>query len=40
MTAALLFTLVLLQGFAVIIKRVAWLQHRYNMDIHYERPLQ
>ena len=34
------FTLVLLQGVAEIIKRVAWLQHRYNMDIHYERPLQ
>jgi TRAP-type mannitol/chloroaromatic compound transport system permease small subunit len=34
------FGLVLLQGAAEIIKRVAWLQHRYEMDIHYERPLQ
>jgi TRAP-type mannitol/chloroaromatic compound transport system permease small subunit len=34
------FTLVLLQGVAEIIKRVGWLQHKYNMDIHYERPLQ
>lgn len=34
------FTLVLLQGLAEIIKRIAWLQHKYDMDIHYERPLQ
>jgi len=34
------FTLVLLQGFGEIIKRIAWLQNKYNMDIHYERPLQ
>jgi TRAP-type mannitol/chloroaromatic compound transport system permease small subunit len=34
------FALVLLQGLAEIIKRVAWLQNKYNMDIHYERPLQ
>jgi len=34
------FTLMLLQGIAEIIKRVAWLQNKYDMDIHYERPLQ
>jgi TRAP-type mannitol/chloroaromatic compound transport system permease small subunit len=34
------FAMVLLQGVAEIIKRVAWLMHKYDMDIHYERPLQ
>ena len=34
------FALVWLQGVAEIIKRVGWLCHRYNMDTHYERPLQ
>lgn len=34
------FAMVWLQGLAEIIKRVAWLAHRYNMDTHYERPLQ
>lgn len=34
------FGLVLLQGLAEIIKRIAWLAHRYEMDTHYERPLQ
>ncbi|WKB55146.1 TRAP transporter small permease subunit [Eleftheria terrae] len=34
------FSLVLLQGVSEIIKRVAWLFHRYDMDTHYERPLQ
>ena len=34
------FGLVTLQGVAEIIKRVAWLAHRFDMDIHYERPLQ
>ena len=34
------FALVELQAVAEIIKRVAWLAHRYDMDIHYERPLQ
>ena len=34
------FALVALQGVAEIIKRVAWLAHRHDMDIHYERPLQ
>lgn len=34
------FALVALQGCAEIIKRVAWLAHKFDMDIHYERPLQ
>jgi TRAP-type mannitol/chloroaromatic compound transport system permease small subunit len=34
------FTMVLLQGLSEIIKRIAWLMHRIEMDIHYERPLQ
>ena len=32
--------LLALQGLSEIIKRVAWLQHKYEMDTHYERPLQ
>lgn len=34
------FAMVALQGVSEIIKRVAWLAHRYEMDTHYERPLQ
>ena len=34
------FTLVLLQGLSEIIKRIGWLKHQYEMDFHYERPLQ
>lgn len=34
------FFLVMLQGISEIIKRVGWLNHSYDMDIHYERPLQ
>ncbi|UXH80417.1 TRAP transporter small permease subunit [Roseateles amylovorans] len=34
------FALLSLQGVSEIIKRVAWLAHRHEMDIHYERPLQ
>ncbi|HLO93165.1 MAG TPA: TRAP transporter small permease subunit [Burkholderiaceae bacterium] len=34
------FALVWLQGVAEIIKRIGWLSHRYDMDTHYERPLQ
>jgi TRAP-type mannitol/chloroaromatic compound transport system permease small subunit len=34
------FGLMILQGIAEVIKRVAWLQNKYDMDIHYERPLQ
>ena len=40
LTLPLGFALVWLQGVAEVIKRVAWLQHRLEMDIHYERPLQ
>ena len=31
---------VLLQGLGEIIKRIGWLMHVYEMDTHYERPLQ
>ena len=34
------FALVWLQGVAEIIKRVGWLTKQYEMDTHYERPLQ
>ncbi|CAM8650267.1 FcbT2 TRAP-type mannitol/chloroaromatic compound transport system, small permease component [Comamonadaceae bacterium] len=34
------FALVLCQGLAEIIKRVAYLQGKYQMDTHYEKPLQ
>ncbi|MFM6921206.1 MAG: sugar transporter, partial [Polynucleobacter victoriensis] len=34
------FFLVTLQGLSEIIKRLAWLAHVYEMDFHYERPLQ
>lgn len=34
------FALVSLQGLSEIIKRVAWLAHKFEMDTHYERPLQ
>ncbi|OYU83205.1 MAG: hypothetical protein CFE45_26545 [Burkholderiales bacterium PBB5] len=34
------FGLVLLQGVSEVIKRVAWLGHRYEGQFHYERPLQ
>ncbi len=34
------FALVLLQGVSEIIKRVAWLAHKYEGEFHYERPLQ
>lgn len=34
------FTLLLLQGISEAIKRVAWLNHKYEGDFHYERPLQ
>ncbi|MFO1265648.1 MAG: TRAP transporter small permease subunit [Rubrivivax sp.] len=29
-----------LQGVAEIIKRIGWLRHVYEMDTHYDRPLQ
>jgi TRAP-type mannitol/chloroaromatic compound transport system permease small subunit len=34
------FSLLILQAVAEVIKRVAWLAHKCEMDIHYERPLQ
>ncbi len=34
------FALMSLQGIAEIIKRVGWLSGQYEMDLHYERPLQ
>ncbi|SEL20286.1 TRAP-type mannitol/chloroaromatic compound transport system, small permease component [Roseateles sp. YR242] len=34
------FTLLGLQGVSELIKRLAWLMHRLEMDTHYERPLQ
>jgi TRAP-type mannitol/chloroaromatic compound transport system permease small subunit len=34
------FAMVLLQGLAEIIKRVAYLQGKFEMDTHYEKPLQ
>ena len=34
------FALLLLQGISEIIKRWAWLAHKYDADFHYERPLQ
>lgn len=34
------FALVLVQGLSEIIKRAAWLMHRYDGEFHYERPLQ
>jgi TRAP-type mannitol/chloroaromatic compound transport system permease small subunit len=34
------FALLFLQGLSESIKRVAWLQHKYEADFHYERPLQ
>ncbi len=39
-TVPLGLSLLALQGVSEIIKRVAWLLHRYEMDMHYERPLQ
>ena len=34
------FSLLVLQGLSEMIKRVAWLGHKYDMETHYERPLQ
>jgi len=34
------FALVSLQGLSEVVKRVAWLAHKFEMDTHYERPLQ
>ncbi|MEK8030826.1 TRAP transporter small permease subunit [Ideonella sp. DXS29W] len=40
LTLPLGFALVLLQGIGETIKRIGWLMHAYEMDTHYERPLQ
>ena len=34
------FALVWLQGLAEVIKRIGWLTHHFEMETHYERPLQ
>ena len=34
------FSLVALQGVSEIIKRIGYLKGQYDMDLHYERPLQ
>ena len=34
------FALIMLQGLSEIIKRIGWLNHSYEGDFHYERPLQ
>ena len=34
------FGMIVLQGLSEIVKRVAYLMHLYEMDTHYERPLQ
>ena len=34
------FALVTLQGLAEAIKRIAWLRHALDIDLHYERPRQ
>ena len=40
LTLPLGFAMVLLQGLGEIVKRIGWLMHVYEMDTHYERPLQ
>ncbi|MDM0065446.1 TRAP transporter small permease subunit [Variovorax sp. J31P207] len=40
LTLPLGFGLLVLQGLAEICKRALWLQNRYDMDLHYERPVQ
>ena len=40
LTLPLGFALMILQGLSEIVKRIAWLAHRFDMDTHYERPLQ
>ena len=40
LTMPLGFSLLILQAVSELIKRVAWLRHEYEMDTHYERPLQ
>lgn len=40
LTLPLGFGLLFLQGLSEIIKRIGWLRGEYNMDVHYEKPLQ
>jgi TRAP-type mannitol/chloroaromatic compound transport system permease small subunit len=40
LTMPLGFGLLLLQTVSEAIKRIGWLRHAYDMDTHYERPLQ
>lgn len=40
LTLPLGMALLSLQGVSEIIKRIGWLTHSYEMDTHYERPLQ
>ncbi len=40
LTLPLGFFLMILQGLSELIKRLAWLQGKYDLDVHYERPLQ
>lgn len=40
LTLPLGMALLSLQGLSEIIKRVGWLTHHFEMDTHYERPLQ
>lgn len=40
LTLPLGFALVWLQGVSEVIKRIGWLTHSFEMDTHYERPLQ
>ena len=40
LTMPLGFALLVLQALSEIVKRVGWLRHEFEMDTHYERPLQ
>ena len=40
LTLPLGFVLMTLQGRGRVIKRIGWLMHKYDLDIHYEGPLQ
>ncbi len=40
LTLPLGMALLSLQGVSEIIKRIGWLTHQFEMDTHYERPLQ
>lgn len=40
LTLPLGMALLALQGVSEIIKRIGWLTHQFEMDTHYERPLQ